>query len=218
MLNPDWTQQAVVSMWEGNWRAAVENGYDSGHASYVHRNSFRWRTAGSCSQRGRAMRGSRWWVRICGRSGGSLVCPRPTIPASATGPATAGCAASWPRSAPSRVGRGRIPNEFRLPCMIHNKYFYYTHIRWAVPVDEHHTRNFQVYAGQYEGLRSLAFRTHYWLWHRWVFHMLFNGQDESIVEALDYEGHERLYRPDGSITGSAPVHRGQRAKWRSGGS
>jgi len=47
VISPDWTQQAVVSVWEGNWRAAVENGYDSGHASYVHRNSLRWRTAGS---------------------------------------------------------------------------------------------------------------------------------------------------------------------------
>jgi len=84
--------------------------------------------------------------------------------------------------------------------MIHNKYFYYTHVRWAVPVDEHMTRNFQVYAGQFEGTRSLAFKLHYWLWHRWVFHMQFNGQDEWIVGALDYDAPERLYRPDGSIT------------------
>ena len=30
VLSPDWTQQTVVSVWEGNWRAAVENGYDAG--------------------------------------------------------------------------------------------------------------------------------------------------------------------------------------------
>ena len=29
--------------------------------------------------------------------------------------------------------------------------------------------------------------------------MQFNGQDEWIVEALDYEAPERLYRPDTSI-------------------
>ena len=101
----------------------------------------------------------------------------------------------------TKPGRARpYPNEFRLPCIIHNKYFYYTHIRWAVPVDEHTTRNFQVYAGEYQGSRSLAFSAHYWLFHRWVFHMLFNGQDEKVVEVLDWDAPERLYPPDRSLT------------------
>ena len=34
-------------------------------------------------------------------------------------------------------------NEFRLPCIIRNRYSYYHHVRWAVPVDAHTSRNFQ---------------------------------------------------------------------------
>jgi len=47
VLRSDWTQQVVVAIWHCNWRAAVENGYDAGHAPYVHRNSLRWRTVNS---------------------------------------------------------------------------------------------------------------------------------------------------------------------------
>jgi phenylpropionate dioxygenase-like ring-hydroxylating dioxygenase large terminal subunit len=200
VLSPEWTQQTVVSVWEGNWRAAVENGYDSGHASYVHRNSLRWRTAGSLQPAWSGFAGVEMAGPYLRQKRGKPGLPEADYPG----------VGHWPRYSKLRrflaklgnkPGRERpYPNEFRLPCIIHNKYFYYTHIRWAVPVDEHHTRNFQVYAGHFEGSRSLAFRVHYWLWHRWVFHMLFNGQDESIIEALDYNGHERLYRPDASIT------------------
>jgi phenylpropionate dioxygenase-like ring-hydroxylating dioxygenase large terminal subunit len=198
-IRPDWTQQAVVSVWYGNWRAALENGYDAGHASYVHRNSLRWRTAGSLQPAWATSVGSEIVGPYLRGRRGKPGPPEADYPAIGHWPRY-----SWLRRFLARVGKkpGRArpyPNEFRLPCMIHNKYFYYTHIRWAVPVDEHTTRNFQVYAGQYEGTRSLAFSLHYWLWHRWVFHMLFNGQDEWIVEKLDYEAPERLYRPDASI-------------------
>jgi phenylpropionate dioxygenase-like ring-hydroxylating dioxygenase large terminal subunit len=199
-IAPDWTQQVVVSVWNGNWRAAVENGYDAGHAPYVHRNSWRWRTAGSLQPA--------WATAV----GSEIIGPYLRQKRGKPGPPEADypVVGHWPRYSPLRrflakvgakPGRARpYPNEFRLPCMIHNKYHYYTHIRWAVPVDEHTTRNFQVFAGQYQGTRSLAFGLHYWLFHRWVFHMHFNGQDEWIVEKLDYEAPERMYRPDASIT------------------
>ena len=201
VLSPDWTQHVVVSVWEGNWRAAVENGYDAGHAPYVHRDSLRWRTAGVTPAAA--------WGNF---DGTEMVGPYLRQKRGESQPTRGGLPGGRPLAALQLAaplpGQGRqegrsrapYPNEFRLPCMIHNKYFYYTHIRWAVPVDEHSTRNFQASPGQYDGPRSLAFSAHYWLWHRWVFHMMFNGQDEWIVEALDYEAPERLYKPDGSIT------------------
>ena len=200
VLSPEWTQQAVVSVWNGNWRAAVENGYDAGHAPYVHRYSWRWRTSGSLQPA---------WSNY---SGVEQIGPYLRQKRGKPGPPEADypVVGHWPRYSRLRrfmaklgdkPGRARpYPNEFRLPCIIHNKYHYYTHIRWAVPVDEHMTRNFQVYAGQYQGSRSLAFSAHYWLFHRWIFHMMFNGQDETVVETLDYEAPERLYGPDRSIT------------------
>jgi phenylpropionate dioxygenase-like ring-hydroxylating dioxygenase large terminal subunit len=200
VIAPGWTQQAVVSVWEGNWRAAVENGYDAGHAPYVHRNSLRWRTAGSLQPAWSTFAGTEMVGPYLRQKRGKPGGPEADYPVVGHWPRY-----SWLRRYLAKIGKkgGRerpYPNEFRLPCMIHNKYFYYTHVRWAVPVDEHNTRNFQVYAGQFEGTRSLAFKLHYWLWHRWVFHMQFNGQDEWIVGALDYDAPERLYRPDASLT------------------
>jgi len=199
-IRPEWTQQVVVSVWDGNWRAAVENGYDSGHAPYVHRDSLRWRTAGSLQPAWSTFAGTEMVGPYLRQRRGQPGPPEADYPVVGHWPRY-----GWLRRLMARVGKkpGRerpYPNEFRLPCIIHNKYFYYTHIRWAVPVDEYTTRNFQVLAGKYTGVRSAAFSLHYWLWHRWVFHMMFNGQDEWIVGALDYNAPERLYRPDGSIT------------------
>jgi len=199
VLRPDWTIQTVVSVWRGNWRAAVENGYDAGHASYVHRNSLRWRTAMSLQPAWSNVKES----RIIGpylRSGdGKPGKSEEQYPVVGRWPRH-----SWLRRKLAEFGRKpehRRPfgNQFHMPCIIHNRYFYYAHIRWAVPVDATTTRNFQVLAGPYQGARATTFKAHYWLWHRWVFHMMFNGQDEAIISKLDYSAPERLYRPDRSI-------------------
>ena len=199
VLRSDWTIQTVVSVWGGNWRAAVENGYDAGHASYVHRNSLRWRTSMSLQPAFSSIKES----KIVGpylRSGVDKPGPSEAMyPVVGRWPRH-----SWLRRKLAEIGRknkhGRpFGNQFRLPCIIQNRYFYYTHIRWAVPVDAHTTRNFQVFAGAYQGARASAFKANYWLWHRWVFHKMFNDQDKTVISNLDYSEHERLYRPDRSI-------------------
>jgi phenylpropionate dioxygenase-like ring-hydroxylating dioxygenase large terminal subunit len=199
VLRPDWTIQTVVSVWQANWRAAVENGFDAGHASYVHRYSLRWRT-------GMALQPA--WSNV---KESEIVGPYLRYGSGKPGPGedVYPVVGRWPRHSwlrrkladlGKKSNRGRpFGNEFRLPCIIHNRYFYYTHVRWAVPVDAGTTRNFQVFAGHYQGARGVALKAQYWLWHRWVFHMLFNGQDEAIVSKLDYSAPERLYRPDRSI-------------------
>lgn len=200
MLLEGYERQAVVSVWENNWRSAVENGYDAAHAPYVHRDSLRWRTSMRLQpawsghvdtvQNGPYLR----QVRRGGPRGYEAVFPRLGLwPRH-----------SWLRKALARVGQrnrkgGAQTQEFRLPCIIRNQYWYYTHIRWAVPIDANSTRNFQVLAGPYQGARARAFRLQYWLWHRWVFHLWFNGQDKEIVERLDYSAPETLFRPDSSL-------------------
>jgi phenylpropionate dioxygenase-like ring-hydroxylating dioxygenase large terminal subunit len=200
VLRPDWTRQVVVSVWKGNWRAAIENGYDAGHASYVHRNSLRWRTAMALQPAWSEQRESTIAGAYLRRGGGKPGKPEEIYPVVGRWPRH-----SWLRKKLAELGQGakhRRPwdNQFRLPCIIHNTYYYYTHIRWAVPIDSHTTRNFQMLAGPYAGARGTAFKAQYWLWHRWVFHLLFNGQDERIISRLDYSAPERLYRPDRSIT------------------
>lgn len=202
MFDPGYEHQCVVAVWSNNWRAALENGYDAAHAPFVHRDSLRWRTQMSLQPafsgyvdnepRGQYLR---------------------QIPRGQRGPNVADFPRlghwprySWLRKVLAKLGsRNQRPavvtQEFRLPCIIRNEYWYYSMIRWAVPVDAETTRNFQVLLGPYTGARARAFRLQYWLWHRWVFHMLFNGQDKEIVERLDYSAPEVLFRPDTSLVG-----------------
>ncbi len=201
VLSPDYTFEVVVSLWNSNWRAGIENGYDAAHAPYVHRNSLRWRTA---------MRMQPGWggfvesmvegkyLRQASRSDRGYEGDFPGV-------------GHWPRhtrlrKAVARLGERRPrpqvqTNEFRLPCTIRNRYWYYSHVRWAVPVDANTSRTFQALVGPYDGARAKAFKLQYWLWHRWVFHMWFNGQDDSIIGKLDYSAPEQLFRPDSSIVG-----------------
>ena len=199
VLREDWTIQTVVSVWQANWRAAVENGFDAGHASYVHRNSMRWRTSMALQPAWSQVKESQVVGPYLRYGGGKPGAGEEIYPVVGRWPRH-----SWLRRKLADIGartsRGRpFGNEFRLPCIIHNRYAYYTHVRWAVPVDANTTRNFQVFAGPYQGSRAKAFKAQYWLWHRWVFHMLFNNQDRDIVSKLDYYAPERLYRPDRSI-------------------
>jgi phenylpropionate dioxygenase-like ring-hydroxylating dioxygenase large terminal subunit len=201
MLSPDYTFSIVVSLWNSNWRAGIENGYDAAHAPYIHRNSLRWRTAmrlqpawGGYVQS--VVKGKYLIQTRGGDRGFEADYPR---------------VGHWPRHTKLRKKLAEIgarqtrpplqTNEFRLPCIIRNRYTYYHHVRWAVPVDEHTSRTFQALVGPYEGARAAAFKAQYWLWHRWVFHMWFNGQDETVIGQLEYEAPEQLFRPDSSIVG-----------------
>ena len=203
LLNPEYVFEAVTSIWGNNWRPTVENGYDASHASYLHRYSLRWRTQlnvppGWGGKVENEVRGKYLMQHRRGPMGfqanfpGVGVWPRH----------------SWIRKALAKARR-KISKAttfpvagFRLPSVIVNHYTYYTHVRWSVPVDAKRTRNFQMFVGRYHGLKALAFRLEYWLWHRWVFHKLFNeGQDRWILERLDYSAPEQLFRPDSSIVG-----------------
>ena len=202
MFDPAYERQCVVAIWQNNWRASLENGYDAAHAPFVHRYSMRWQTQMALQPaysgyvdnepQGKYLR----QIPRGGRAPNIATYPRigewPRY--------------SWLRKALAKLGDrnrrpGTVTQEFRLPCIIRNHYWYYSMVRWAVPVDANTTRNFQVLLGPYTGNRALAFRVQYWLWHRWVFHMWFNGQDKEIVERLDYSAPEVLFRPDSSIVG-----------------
>ena len=203
VLKPEYVFESVTSIWRSNWRPAVENGYDASHATYVHRYSFRWQTQFNLPPA--------WAGKVENEVEGKYLIQRRRGPIGfeANYPGFG----LWPRhtwirkalaKARKKFGPKGKPmiQAFRLPCVIVNHYTYYTHVRWSVPIDANHTRTFQMLAGRFHGLKALAFRLQYWLWHRWVFHKWFNeGQDKWIVEHLDYSAPEQLFRPDSSISG-----------------
>ena len=201
LLKPEYVFEAVTSVWNSNWRPAVENGYDASHATYVHRYSLRWRTQFNLPPA--------WAGKVESEVQGKYLIQRRRGPFGfeANYPGFG----LWPRHAWLRKALAKVRQKFgpkgkpmiagvRLPCIIVNHYTYYSHIRYSIPIDANHTRNFQMLAGKYHGLKALAFRLQYWLWHRWVFHKWFNeGQDKWIVEHLDYSAPEMFFRPDAAL-------------------
>lgn len=200
LLDPEYLEGLITNDWKCNWRAAVENGHDAAHAPMVHMNSFRWRASFN--------RPFAWYGHVENTLKDQYLYRRPkemgyggVYPRVGEWPKF-----SWLRRTiqyrTSAGGGGRITNSFRLPSMIRNSYPDYSMVRWVVPIDESHCRNFMFLTGR-SGSTSdrLTWLTKYWLWHRWVFCTWFTKQDEKIVEKLDWSAPEVLFRPDSSIVG-----------------
>ncbi len=199
LLDPKtYVSGVVVNSWKCNWRAAVENGHDAAHAPMVHQRSLRWR-AGTSSQ-------PAWYGYVDNVLEGPYLHRRART---VGGPTVFPRVGLWPRHSwlrrhLSKRGKrtaGIQSNSFRLPSMIRNTYPGYAMVRWVVPTDAGHCRNFMWLTGKAQGLARLKWLAQYWLWHKWVFTVWFTEQDQQIVERLDYMAPEQLFRPDSSIVG-----------------
>lgn len=198
LLDPSYVQGLVTNEWACDWRAAVENGHDASHAAMVHMNSLRWRASFNVP--------SAWVGHVDNVEDGPYLYRRPRAGGAGGEYPRIG---RWPRQGwlrrcmqrPGKKRDGQITNSFRLPSMIRNTYPGYSMVRWVVPIDEHHCRNFMFLTGHGEGVQRLLWLAKYWLWHRWVFCTWFTNQDQGIVERLDYLSPEILFRPDSSIVG-----------------
>jgi phenylpropionate dioxygenase-like ring-hydroxylating dioxygenase large terminal subunit len=191
---------------KGNWRYAAENGFDEGHAKFLHRNS--------------------WWMKFRPLPAWSLtsVVPGPDPrwlvrhqdqvfwEASFPGVGDFANYSFWRTAAkrllrrvrqPSpRIAALRIPEmvSVRLPYILRVAYPHFIHYEWAVPEDAEHHRYVQLLvAFRPNKMARALFRAHYFAYIRWVFHIRFTGQDAWMVRNMDVPP-ERLYRPDSSIT------------------
>jgi nitrite reductase/ring-hydroxylating ferredoxin subunit len=190
----------------GDWRLAAENGFDEGHAKYLHRNAawvmFRQMPVWTKTRVVRDETGTwltrvqeathweehfpglgnwsmkRWWKF---RNGLADVLPRhyrdPVIAA---------------MKLPGRVA-------IRMPGLLRVVYDNFLHYEWYVPEDENHHRYVQLGVSFATGLRAADFWLRYWLVIRPFFHGQFTGQDTWMVGVMEAPP-ERLYRPDASIT------------------
>ncbi len=170
----------------GNWRFGAENGFDDGHAKFLHRNAL-W------TKRVRMPVWSK--IRVIVQDGWlSRMKDEQYYESEFPGLGT------WP---PRKWYRNRKGNKakvaLRMPGMLRVKYETWTHFEWWVPigVDDHvYVQMATMNRGRLENLR---FRLYYWLWVRWVFHGMFNDEDRLMVEVMDAPP-ERLYRPDIALT------------------
>ena len=191
----------------GNWRYAAENGFDEGHAKFLHRDAlwafFRqmpvWtevRIVRTEDGRWLSRRwdGVHWDAEFPGvgrwpppRSWRRLVQRRPKP-------------GQRPKVHP-RIAALRLPGmvSVRVPYILRVAYSNYIHYEWAIPEDAQHHRYVQLMASfRPSRLGQLWFRLQYLAWIRWVFHGQFTGQDAWMVDVMDIPP-ERLYRPDASV-------------------
>jgi len=186
LLDPNAVVQGRITVRPGNWRFGAENGFDDGHAKYLHRNAL-WtkRVRMPVHSKMRVVRDGPWITRMKDKMFYEAEFP-------GLGP--------WP---PKRWYRNRQGNKtkvsLRLPGTLRVKYETWTHFEWWVPVDEDSHIYVQIATMNRGPLENLRFRLYYRLWVRWVFHGMFNDEDRLMVDVMDAPP-ERLYRPDVSIT------------------
>jgi phenylpropionate dioxygenase-like ring-hydroxylating dioxygenase large terminal subunit len=195
---------------KGSWRYAAENGFDEGHAKYLHRYGalqtlLRALPVWSMKKGGPVMDGP-WLARppdyegYQGEFPGLGAFPRKIPWWKRVPQRRSGSPGGTTERQPGSVPRG---TSVRLPGFLCSNPGSRTglHFEWYVPTDAHHHRYLQ-FLVVHGGLRqAVAHHLRYWLRERWVFHVQFNGQDAWMVELMPESGPERLYRPDASITG-----------------
>ncbi|CAN5549874.1 hypothetical protein BH24ACT15_BH24ACT15_01570 [soil metagenome] len=194
----------------GNWRLACENGFDEGHAKYLHRTSI-WRlfkTMPTWNMTHIERRG-RWIYRVQDEVHWDAHFP---------GLGTWTNKRWWKLNPPEdtdftlgNTGAGAAPDpviaaqEFpgfvsvSQPGVLRVAYPQFIHYEFYVPVDAHRHLYVGVMVQFKTGLAGAWFRTRYLGGIRWLFHGDFSNQDAWMVEETDAPP-EQLYRPDLSLT------------------
>lgn len=192
----------------GNWRFACENGYDEGHAKYLHRTSL-WRMfkAMPVWNDTRIVQRGRWIYRVQDQQYWTADFP---------GLGRWDTQAWYKLKPPKQVsnigntGSHRETNpviaaqEFpgfasvSMPGVLRIAYPTFIHYEFYVPVDADNHLYVGVMANFEQGPKSLLFHAKYLGFVRWLFHGQFSAQDKWMVEVTDAPP-EKLYRPDESL-------------------
>jgi phenylpropionate dioxygenase-like ring-hydroxylating dioxygenase large terminal subunit len=191
-LPPELTDRDVASggritIREGNWRYAAENGFDEAHPRYLHRRSI-WTS----------LRRLPCWTKtkIVPVEPGNWIA---YVPYEVHSDGDFPGLGVWPPKhwwSPNRAGGPKI--AIRMPCTLRVAYPEFTHYAWYVPLDANRHRYVQVAVQFVTGARAAFFRLQYNLYIKWLFHTLFNNQDAVAIGAMD-SPPERFYRPDAAI-------------------
>lgn len=190
---------------EGNWRFACENGYDEGHAKYLHRTAL-WRLFKPMPvwNETHIIRDGRWIYRVQDKQYWDAHFPgvgswnnqawyKTKPPKVVTNIGNTGAH----REVNSTIKAQEFPGfaSVAMPGILRIVYPTFIHYEFYVPVDE----NNHLYVGAMvnfdTGLKGLAFAAKYLGAVRWLLHGQFSAQDRWMVEVTDAPP-EKLYRPD----------------------
>lgn len=186
----------------GNWRLAAENGFDEGHAKFLHRNAVwtgrrrmpAWNDIDIVhSEDGewisRRAKNVQWEGEFPGvgywdnRSWWTRKKPQPLDPAN------------------EKIASFNFPGmvSTRVPSIVRVAYPHYVHYEWAVPEGKDSHRYVQLFVGYPKSAwRRVLFKLKYYAYVRWAFHGQFTGQDAWAIDLMNIPP-ERLYRPDVSV-------------------
>ncbi len=189
---------------DGNWRFAAENGFDEGHAKYLH-NTALWRLFKVMPTWNvtRVVEEGKWLIRVQDQVHWEAEFPNV---------GTFSNKRWWKRmplpDAPGKAGKVNpvirnmnLPGfvSIRLPGILRVAYPQFIHYEWYVPVDADHVRYVQIMVRFERGVKARLFQAKYLIAIRWLFHGQFTAQDAWMVDVMDAPP-ERLYRPDLSLT------------------
>ena len=198
-----------IDMRAGNWRFACENGFDEGHAKYLHRTSL-WRLFKPMPTWNitRVIPSGRWIYRVqeqvyweadfpglghwTNKRWWKKRPPEGAFNIGNTGPAA---------NVDPVIAAQEFPGfaSVAMPGILRIVYPKFIHYEFYVPVDASSHQYVGVMVNFAAGLASLRFYAKYFGAIRWLFHGQFSSQDAWMVAATDAPP-ERLYRPDISLT------------------
>ena len=118
-------------------------------------------------------------------------------------PTGRGARGNWEKTVAYTEHGVLTPSAVRLPGMVtvarpSGLYFL---IQWAVPLNENHTRLFNINCFRRRGFwRALYDRVHYAVWRGWAHDWIFSGEDKTVVEQI-VNGRERLSKTDIGVIG-----------------
>jgi phenylpropionate dioxygenase-like ring-hydroxylating dioxygenase large terminal subunit len=170
----------------GDWRHAAENGFDDGHAKYLHRTAWRalFAKMPGYTRMHVTSSGDGWITRIPDE-----VCFEAEYPG----------LGRWPRQRFWKRRRGGARLSIRMPGVLRSSLAgHYDHFEWYVATEPGRHRYLQFLVQRATGLRALRFRLTYHAFSKWLFHVQFNNQDAAMVELMKTPP-EQLYRPDISL-------------------
>jgi phenylpropionate dioxygenase-like ring-hydroxylating dioxygenase large terminal subunit len=193
---------------EGNWRFACENGYDEGHAKYLHRTAL-WRLfkAMPVWNTTKIVKRGRWIYRVqeeqfweadfpglgrwTGQAWYKMKPPKQTTNIGNTGSH---------RETNPVIAAQEFPGfaSVSMPGVLRIAYPTFIHYEFYVPTDADNHLYVGVMANFEKGIKTLPFYGKYLGAIRWLFHGQFSGQDKWMVEVTDAPP-EKLYRPDDAL-------------------
>lgn len=199
-----------IKVRKGDWRLTAENGYDEGHAKFLHRKAL-WRlfkpmpvwNITKLIPRGRwlyrVQEEQHWEADFPGYGKWSNMKWWKIKPSSKGNQSISNTGSATPPH--PTIAKHEFPGfaSISMPGVIRIVYPTFIHYEFYVPVDENHHRYVGLMANFDTGFKALLFYAKYLLGIRWLFHGLFSAQDAWMVEETDAPP-ERLYRPDVSLT------------------